>query len=117
FFSSFRPTPRRLAAAYRYIHPDSTLYEFKQFMSGKLPGSQKPPRLRMLYDRYATDRFSLADQGYMVTVHPLELWLVRYLITHPGAKYGDVIEDSGNERVEVYRWLFHTANKNAQDFR
>lgn len=118
FFSSFRHTPRRLAAAYRYIYPESTPTEFGKFMAshqsrfkGKVPPSED------LYDDYAPGKYSLADQGYIVTVHPLELWLVRYLITHPNAQYKDVIEASGDERVAVYHWLFKTIHKNSQDIR
>ncbi|SCY71915.1 Transglycosylase [Nitrosospira sp. Nl5] len=119
FFSSFRHTPRRLAAAYRYIYPESTLTDFEKFMASHRPrfkGLVSPPP-RDLYESYAPGKYSLADQGYIVTVHPLELWLVRYLITHPDAQYRDVIEASGDERVAVYHWLFKTVHKNSQDIR
>ena len=119
FFSSFRHTPRRLAAAYRYIHPEATSAQFNKFMTSRLPGLQGPGErvLHDQYQRYAPGKFSLADQGYIVAVHPLELWLVRYLISHPNAKYKDVIKASSEERVAVYRWLFKTIHKNAQDIR
>ena len=119
FFSSFRHTPRRLAAAYRYIHPEATPAQFNKFMTSRLPGLQEPDEriLHDQYQRYAPGKFSLADQGYIVTAHPLELWLVRYLSNHPNAKHKDVINASGEERVAVYRWLFKTIHKNAQDIR
>ncbi|SOD41143.1 Penicillin binding protein transpeptidase domain-containing protein [Nitrosovibrio sp. Nv4] len=119
FFSSFRHTPRRLAAAYRYIYPDATLVEFKKSMTPHLPGFKgvTPTMLHELYESYAPGKYSLADQGYIVTVHPLELWLVRYLISHPGARHKDIIEASKDERIDVYHWLFKTVNKNSQDIR
>ena len=119
FFSSFRHTPHRLAAAYRYIHPEATLTQFSQFMTSRLPGLQDSGdrALHDQYQRYTPGKYSLADQGYIVTVHPLELWLVHYLSSHPNAKYRDVIKASGEERVAVYRWLFKTIHKNAQDIR
>lgn len=119
FFSSFRHTPRRLAAAYRYIHPEATPAQFNKFMTSRLPGLQGPGErvLQDQYQRYAPGKFSLADQGYIVAVHPLELWLVHYLNNHPNAKYKDVIKASGEERIAVYRWLFKTIHKNAQDIR
>ncbi len=130
FFSSFRHTPRRLAAAYRYLYPGASFAEFEKFMSPHL-ASLKPPKgtpksglkrprtpsLAELYDIYGPGKYSLADQGYLVTVHPLELWLARYLIAHPKAEYKDVIEASGNERIAVYQWLFKTIHKNSQDIR
>ena len=119
FFSSFRHTPRRLAAAYRYIYPEATPTQFNKFMTSRLPGLQEPGEhvLHEQYQRYAPGKYSLADQGYIVAVHPLELWLVHYLSSHPNAKYKDVIKASGEERVAVYRWLFKTIHKNAQDIR
>ncbi len=119
FFASFRHTPRRLAAAYRYVYPDSTLAEFEKFMVPYQSGFKglTPPLLRDLYENYAAGKYSLADQGYIVTVHPLELWLARYLTAHPNAQYKDVIEASGDERVAVYHWLFKTIHKNSQDIR
>ncbi len=119
FFSSFRHTPRRLAAAYRYVYPEATFSQFQTFMAPYLPGFKriKPAKLQDLYEEYAPGKYSLADQGYIVTMHPLELWLVRYLISHPQAPYKDVIEASGEERVAVYQWLFKTMRKNSQDSR
>ncbi|MEO6423496.1 MAG: transglycosylase domain-containing protein [Candidatus Nitrotoga sp.] len=119
FFSSVRPTPRRLAAAYRYVHPEATPDQFNKFMTSRLPGLQEPVErvLHDQYQRYAPGKFSLADQGYIVAAHPLELWLVHYLSKHPNAKFMDVINASSEERIAVYRWLFKTIHKNAQDIR
>ena len=119
FFSSFRHTPRRLAAAYRYIYPTSSLVEFVAFMTPHLPRFKNLDtyRLEDLYEAYTPGKYSLADQGHIVTVHPLELWLARYLILHPGAEYKDVIDASANERIAVYHWLFNTIHKNSQDVR
>lgn len=119
FFSSFRHTPNRLAAAYRYVYPEATPAQFGKFMLLRLPGLNESgsTRLDSLYARYAPGKFSLEDQGYVASVHPLELWLVRYLITHPQADYKDMIEASAGQRVAVYGWLFRTKHKNAQDSR
>jgi membrane peptidoglycan carboxypeptidase len=131
FFSSFRHTPRRLAAAYRYLYPGASFAEFEKFMVPRLASlknapkkglkaglkSPKAPDLQDLYDTYGPGKYSLADQGYLITVHPLELWLARYLITNPQAEYKDVIKASGNERIAVYQWLFKTIHRNSQDIR
>ena len=119
FFSSFRHTPRRLAAAYRYLYPDAGFAEFEKFMMARLSGlkSRKTPDLHDLYESYGPGKYSLADQGYLITIHPLELWLARYLIANPHAQYKDVIAASGNERIAVYQWLFKTIHRNSQDIR
>lgn len=119
FFSGIRPAPRRLAAAYRYLKPQATLDQFAKFMESRLPGFRGSDgrTLRALYEGYGPGKYSLADQGYLAHVHPLELWLVRYLATHPGARHKDMIEASGAERIAVYDWLLRTVHRNAQDIR
>ena len=119
FFSGIRPTPRRLAAAYRYLDPQATQDRFAEFMESRLPGfnGSDGHTLRAMYEGYGPGKYSLADQGYLAHVHPLELWLVRYLTTHPGARYKDMIKASGAERIAVYDWLLRTVHRNAQDVR
>ncbi len=119
FFAGVRPSPHRIAAAYRYLYPQATLAQFGEFMEARLPGFNASDQhdLRAMYDRYGPGKFSLADQGYLAHVHPLELWLVGYLAGHPAAQYRDVIAASGRERIEVYDWLLKTVHKNAQDKR
>ncbi|HUX63738.1 transglycosylase domain-containing protein [Sulfuricella sp.] len=119
FFSGIRPTPRRLAAAHRYLNPQATPDQFAEFMESRLPGFRGSDghTLRAMYDGYGPGKYSLADQGYLAHVHPLELWLVHYLATHPGARYKDMIEASATERIAVYDWLLKTVHRNAQDIR
>jgi membrane peptidoglycan carboxypeptidase len=119
FFSGIRPAPRRLAAAHRYLNPQATLDQFAKFMESRLPGfrGSDGSTLRAMYEGYGPGKYSLADQGYLAHVHPLELWLVRYLATHPAARHKDVIEASGAERIAVYDWLLKTVHRNAQDIR
>ncbi|WP_163616276.1 hypothetical protein, partial [Klebsiella pneumoniae] len=62
-------------------------------------------------------RFDLADRGYIAKLHPLELWLVAYLRTHPQATLAQVNEASADERLSVYKWLLQSHRKAAQDKR
>jgi membrane peptidoglycan carboxypeptidase len=117
-----RPTAERLAVVFRAIEPDAGFDRFREFVldhlnertGGALPADS---RLMHLYDRHAPGRFSLADQGYLARVHPLELWLAGYLRSHPGASLAEVIEASRAERQVVYGWLFKTRHRAAQDRR
>ena len=113
-----RPTADRFAAAYRYLNPEADPAAFDAFLRGRLPDvALTDARLAALYKRYAPGSFDLPDQGYIARVHPLELWLAGYLMANPGASYGDAIAASETERQAVYRWLFRTRFKNAQDSR
>ncbi len=119
FFSGVKPTRRRLAAAHRYIYPEASQAEFVAFMDARLPGfrNEKARAIAALYEELSPGQLSLADQGYTVRVHPLDLWLAAFLVQHPGALYKDAIEASAAERIEVYSWLINTSRKNAQDSR
>lgn len=114
-----RTSTSRLAAIHRTIAPQATLADFKAFVSGQLPQDREASedRLERLYQQYAPDVMSLADRGYLAGVHPLELWLLGYLQEHPQASQDAVIEASVSERQAVYKWLFSTHRKRAQDRR
>ncbi|MEW5893920.1 MAG: transglycosylase domain-containing protein [Pseudomonadota bacterium] len=111
--------PRRLAAVYRYIHPQHDLAAFGAFMKSRLANARAydDKTLARLYQDYGPEKFNLTDRGYIAQIHPLELWLAAYLIAHPTAKWDDLVKQGRAQRVEVYQWLFTTAGKDAQDSR
>lgn len=113
-----RPTPQRLAVIFRSIDPDAGIGVFADFLRAHLPASKVSDKeMTSLYERYAPDRYSLADRGYLARVHPLELWLIGHLRRHPKASLLETIKASDAERQAVYAWLFKTHQKNAQDIR
>jgi len=118
-FSGVRPLASKLAAAHRTVAPNATLEQFGAFINGALPSSNEidPDRIPKMYEMYDPRAMSLADRGYVASVHPLELWLVSYLRTHPKASWSEVTAASVKERQEVYSWLFKTHRKHAQDNR
>lgn len=112
------PTPKRLAAIFRSIAPDASESQFATFVNTFLSSAGlSQETLDKLYDAYSPHRFDLPDRGYLAGVHPLELWVVGYLREHPAATLAQAFEASKVERQEVYKWLFKTRHKNAQDKR
>ena len=110
--------PARLATIYRTVYPEHDLVTFTDYIRAHL----ETPRLSEteiaeLYSTYAPERFDLHDRGYIAHLHPLELWLVNYLVHHPQAKLQEVMAASTNERQDVYRWLFKSGRKYAQNKR
>jgi membrane peptidoglycan carboxypeptidase len=100
------------------VRPEADIKTFAVFMRSHLPDSSLPDdEIQELYEKYAPNAFTLADQGYIARVHPLELWLVAYLRRQPGASRSEVIKASAKERQEVYKWLFSAHRKHAQDIR
>lgn len=114
-----RPTPQRLAAIHRSIYPDASIAQFDAFVRANLPAQYdvSVEKWAQLYVQFSPGQMSLADRGYLAHIHPLELWMVGYLRTHPKATQSQMLADSAKERQEVYAWLFQTHRKHAQDKR
>jgi membrane peptidoglycan carboxypeptidase len=117
-----RLVPSRLATVFRSVEPEADLVQFSAFMREHLPKessqeSLSDAKLKMLYNKYGVDKFSLADRGYIAGVHPLELWLLGFLRQHPEATLTQTLDASRDERQAVYGWLFKTPNKQKQDKR
>lgn len=116
--SSSRNTPVQLATIFNSVNPTASLEEFTAFMRSRLPNTTlRDEELSKLKEKYAVDKYSLPDRGYIARVHPLELWLVSYLRQHAKATATEVINAGTNERQAVYSWLLKTRYKNAQDSR
>ena len=113
-----RPSADRLAAVFRYLDPAAPQAALAKFLGERLGDSQmSEARIAQLYTRYAPEAYDLPDRGYIARLHPLELWLVSYRTAHPDATLADMLTASEDERQAVYRWLFRTRFKHAQDVR
>ena len=108
----------RLAVVYRYLYPYKDYKTFKRFLQEQLPKANlKEDRMQELYERYGPDKYNLSDQGYIAKRHPLELWLLGYLLKYPGTRWPDAVAASEQQRQDIYKWLFRTKYKRARDSR
>ncbi len=111
-------SPRAVVVALRSVWPDMRAQDLAPWMVRYVPDqSYTPAALEEVFNRYPPDKFNLNDRGYLARVHPLELWLINYLVTHPDASINEVLEASADARQEVYRWLMKTSRRHAQDKR
>jgi len=111
-------TPLRVSWAYRTVAPDASIGEFEEFLMAHIPNSGLTPgAVEDLYRRTDPEPHPLQDLGYLARIHPLELWLVKYLLSHPEAGIGEVLSESAQARQDVYTWLFRTRIRSAQDNR
>jgi len=122
FLDSMRPTPIRLAAVHRYLLPNASQESFNSFVRAHLKSAKSTEkltdeRLDRLYQSYGPGAYDLPDQGFIAKVHPLDLWLIGYLLNHPDAKFSEIVKASQFERQEVYSWLFKSKHKGARDSR
>lgn len=122
FLDGMHPTAMRLAAVHRYLLPEADQDTFNRFVRAHLKTAKATEkltdkRLDQLYDDYGPGHFNLPDQGFIAKVHPLDLWLIGYLLNHPDATFSDVVKASQFERQEVYSWLFKSRHQSARDSR
>ncbi len=108
----------RLATLYRSVYPEHGLAAFTDHLRAhrETQGLSEADITR-LYDTYSPERFDLPDRGYLAHLHPLELWLVEYIVHHPYARLAEVTAASTQAHQQVYSWLFKTSRKHAQDRR
>ncbi len=95
FLNGLRHTSVRLAAVHRYLMPHSDEASFAAFLRKYLPQEKlSDKRIAELYKSYGPGTYSLPDQGYIARVHPLELWLLGYLIEQPQATFSNAVAAS-----------------------
>lgn len=121
-----RLTPQRVAWVYRAAAPDASSGASPGASWEELQGVLRAARPEIELSRDAVqDLFAradpaphtLADLGYLSSVHPLELWVAGYLMEHPDAPRAELMTASVGARQDVYRWLFQTSRQGAQDRR
>ncbi|MGZ5576507.1 MAG: transglycosylase domain-containing protein [Methylobacter sp.] len=110
--------PSRLTMLYQAVYPDADSHALSSYLNAHLSATTLAAEdIEQLQQKYSPANFDLQDQGYITKVHPLELWLVGYLVRHPDATRAEVIAASTEQRQNVYRWLFKSSRKNAQQRR
>ncbi len=118
-FDGVRVSPRQVASVVRSVRPDAPPRVLAAFLAEHArttkPLSDK--EVSELYDKYSVERFSLNDLGYLASVHPLELWVLAYLETHPQATLTELLTESTQARQDVYRWLLKSHQHGRQDRR
>ncbi len=113
-----RPTARKLAALFRALHPEAGPDSMAAYLRVRLPGARITAKdAEGLYAGYAPGAYDLQDLGYILGLHPLELWMARYHREHPGADWPTVVAASAGARQESYKWLFTTQSLEKQNKR
>jgi membrane peptidoglycan carboxypeptidase len=118
--AQLEPVPAHFATVFRAVRPDASFEAFNALLDAQFPeraGKINQAERERVYRRHGPERLSLADQGYVSDIHPLELWVLLYLAEHPQAELDEVLAASERVRDEVFAWLYKTSNKAAQDQR
>jgi membrane peptidoglycan carboxypeptidase len=108
---------RRLTMIFRSVRPESSLAELGAYLRARTGTMLSEDWVQELARDYDPERFNWNDRGYLAGVHPLELWLLRFLHEHPNANFAEAADASKDVRQEVYAWLFQKRNVQAQNLR
>lgn len=115
------PLASHLADVFLFMHPNGTMAELNTFLYTHMPRARyaelDEDRLGELYDEFAANRLSLNNAGYVASIHPLALWLARYLLAHPKADWNEVVNASRPIIRQSYAWLFMPGRTFQQDQR
>ena len=76
-----------------------------------------PAAVHRLERSYGNPRLTIADYGYLLDVHPLEIWCAGELIRTPGISFEDLTARAAAATDVSSAWLFRTRNRRAQDLR
>lgn len=114
---NYRASARHATVMFRFVYPQASVNELASFLSENLKSTDLSSTLvEKLYHEFEPGKFNLNDQGYLARVHPLELWVVKYMVEHPSVTLATVLKESEADRQETYKWLF-SAHRRAQDVR
>ena len=104
------PAASHLADVFFAVHPGESQTAMIMFLQAHMPkqtfSELTSDRLWQLYQEFSAGKFSLNDEGYIASVHPLEIWLVTYLPTHPAANWNVIAAASPTAIQQSYVWLF-----------
>ena len=70
-----------------------------------------------LFRAYSNPRLTLADYGYLLSLHPLEVWCAGELIKNPAIGWEELFSRSAKARRLSSSWLLHPRNRRPQDVR
>ncbi len=111
-----RSRPRRAAWSLRWVVPELEQSEFERLLRGA-EGGAFLERVDLEREYRLTDpsRFNLLDAAYLAGVHPLELWVARFLRENPDAVLERTLSEGEALAEQVYRWLIERSSRTRQD--
>ncbi len=114
--SRTKPFPGRLTMAFRSVLPDADEAALTEFLRSRLTAEVIAEiDVAKLYRQFDPQRFNSNDRAYLAHMHPLELWLVKYLLESTEINYDQIVEESAPIRQDAYTWLTNSRKQRAQD--
>ncbi len=99
--------------AWKIGNDEAALAEWLEPRVGTVP----PATVRKLFKAYQNPRLDLSDYGYLLSRHPLDLWVASEVRAQPDIAWEELVARGAEARQNVSRWLFKPRNRRAQDLR
>lgn len=99
-------TPVHLAVVFRALYPDAPYEQMVDFFRRECPSFSADRDYSDEFEKYAPGKFDLNDQGYIISTHPLALWLAAERIKNPSLTWDEAVSQSAEQRQFVYKWLY-----------
>jgi hypothetical protein len=118
-----RVSARRAAVLFYAWHGDTDEEKLAAWLAenaaaGALgTAAEAPVIVHRIASAYGNPRLTIADYGYLLDLHPLEIWCAGELVHTPGLSFEDLMGDADAAKVISSQWLFQTRNRRAQDLR
>jgi len=113
---SKRHSTRHLAILYYAWHPGGDRDGLAQWLK-QHNGSTSDAEVTRLVRAYGNPALTLADYGYLLSIHPLDVWSVGQLIRDPDLTWEELFERSTAARTNAWSWMFKARNRRAQERR
>ncbi len=107
----------QLAVVYRALFPQDSVEKMTAYIQKHCKSCSASTDYAKLYRDYAPGKFDLNDQGYIASVHPLELWTAHYKINNPDSTWEQGAAASYDARMNSYKWLLKSDKLQAQNTR
>jgi hypothetical protein len=108
--------PRRLAMLFYAWHTGAGEEALGRWIAARV-GPVAPEELRRLTKAYGSPQLTIADFGFLLHRHPLEVWCAGELAGTPGLGWSELLARSEAPRRITAAWLFKTRNRHAQGLR
>jgi membrane peptidoglycan carboxypeptidase len=110
-------SPRHLAILFFAWHDNADQQAFDAWLASRLSAPLTEEGRQRLWRAYSNPQLTLADYGYLLSRHPLDVWCAGELVREPTLVWQDLLRRSSTPRQVVSTWLFKTRNRRAQDQR
>lgn len=108
--------PRSWAILFFAWHRGTTEAELEQWLRQGL-GAERSFDVGRLHRAYNNPALTVADFGFLLGRHPLEVWTAGELYGRPSSTRDEIFSLSDEARRVASKWLYKTGNRHAQDRR